>query len=352
MLNKKRFVRLRRLHGKIHDSVEEKKELYKLIRKIKTVADDAFILTLTPTHGNLGDHAIAMAEIELFQKHDICYTEVNNIQLSLLKKHNKLSAFNRKKIMLSGGGNLGSLWPEVETVVRSIIQQCPKSKILFLPNTVYYDSDSELKFEDSVKIYNSNHNVIICTREKTSYDFVVNHYNNVRLIPDMVLSMHPEYNNLKRNGCLICLRNDKEKTMDDNTYEQIVHNVKKVFDKRITYTDMVLNHTVMPNERKKELDKKIEEFLKAEIVITDRLHGMIFAAITGTPCIVFNSKSPKVKGCYEWIQNLEYIKFLDDPNKIEIIYNRLKGKTYFYNNDHLQHYYDELINIIKEMRDS
>ncbi len=45
-------------------------------------------------------------------------------------------------------------------------------------------------------------------------------------------------------------------------------------------------------DRMEELNSKFAEFLSSGLVITDRLHGMIFAAITGTPCIALDNKSP------------------------------------------------------------
>ena len=76
---------------------------------------------------------------------------------------------------------------------------------------------------------------------------------------------------------------------------------------------------------------------------------MIFCAITGTPCIVINSKSPKVRGCYEWIKDLEYIRFADSVSDIAAIYSEIPRKKHVYQNAHMQHYYDELIEVIKAL---
>ena len=43
---------------------------------------------------------------------------------------------------------------------------------------------------------------------------------------------------------------------------------------------------------------KLTEFASARLVITDRLHGLIFSAITNTPCIAFDNLSGKVHGTY------------------------------------------------------
>ena len=62
-------------------------------------------------------------------------------------------------------------------------------------------------------------------------------------------------------------------------------------------------------ERECELRKIFGSFKSAEIVITDRLHGLIFAAITETPCIVLQSNNHKIKATYEtWLRSYAHIK--------------------------------------------
>ena len=60
---------------------------------------------------------------------------------------------------------------------------------------------------------------------------------------------------------------------------------------------MCVKLPVLIKDRKIQIELKLKEFCSAELVVTDSLHAMIFCAITGTPCIVLNSKSPKLKGC-------------------------------------------------------
>ena len=44
---------------------------------------------------------------------------------------------------------------------------------------------------------------------------------------------------------------------------------------------------------------KFKDFQKSELVITDRLHGMIFCYITKTPCIVMPNNNHKILMTYE-----------------------------------------------------
>lgn len=115
----------------------------------------------------------------------------------------------------------------------------------------------------------------------------------------------------------------------------------------INRTDMKSKINVKGKERKMVIIEKIKQFSKYEIVITDRLHGMIFAAITGTPCIALSNYNYKVKGTYEWIKDLGYIKFTDDINEIPDLIQELKNiKNVKYDNLFAIKKYDQIIQCI------
>jgi pyruvyl transferase EpsI len=50
-----------------------------------------------------------------------------------------------------------------------------------------------------------------------------------------------------------------------------------------------------------------------KVVVTDRLHCMIFCAITQTPCVVLPNSNHKIKGTYEtWLSHLPHIAYMDE----------------------------------------
>ena len=70
---------------------------------------------------------------------------------------------------------------------------------------------------------------------------------------------------------------------------------------------------------------------KVEVVVTDRLHGMVFAAITGTPCVVIGNYNHKVKTCFNWFKDLGYIQFCNNVDEIEDALNKIDySKRYKY----------------------
>ena len=287
------------------------------VKKIKK--PKSIFLVLTPTHGNIGDQAIAFAEEKMLNKLNIPYIEVTDMELSKLKDNKFLSSMNGTTILFNGGGYLGTLWLSSENLLRDVIVNNKQSKIILFPNTIFYEKnefgDEELK--KSVEIYNNHPNLKIFARELTSYNFMKDVYKNVELVPDIVLSLDSMDYNFERQGCLLCLRNDCEKTLCDDSYKNILDIAHEKFSDKVFMTDMCVNYSISTENRENEVIKKMKEFSKAQLVITDRLHCMIFCALTNTPCIVVNSKSPKIKGCYKWIEKLEYIKMIDDLNYLE-----------------------------------
>lgn len=140
--------------------------------------------------------------------------------------------------------------------------------------------------------------------------------NDVRLVPDIVLSVQSEDDAAfaQRHGVLLCMRNDVEKTVSDSTRWMIERGAANI-DPEYVYTDTTIDCKYAPisQERGEQLVlDKWEEFKRARLVITDRLHGMIFSAITGTPCVALNNSNGKVGFEYEWLKELPYISFVDD----------------------------------------
>ena len=125
-----------------------------------------------------------------------------------------------------------------------------------------------------------------------------------------------------RDGVLLCFRDDQESTLSKAFILNIRKICKKTFTK-IALTDTVTNANISPSLRENALFEKWNEFAGAKLIITNRLHGMIFAAITNTPCIALDNSTHKIKYSYTWLENLNYIEFVDRIEDIEKAINKL-----------------------------
>ena len=74
---------------------------------------------------------------------------------------------------------------------------------------------------------------------------------------------------------------------------------------------------------------------------------MIFALLTGTPCIVFNNSNYKIKGVYKWIEKINYIKFYNEKEIDKDLNNLINLNNNHYNNNDLKNKYQPLIKEIK-----
>lgn len=341
---------LRLLHGKLHNA-NEKRKLRRVYQKKFRKNPQTVFLLMTPEHGNVGDQAIAKAETDFLRNSGINYIEITSRRLGEMKWANQLDVCNGFPILINGGGNLGTLWMDVENLQREIIQKNPKSSIYFLPNTIFYEENNwgQEELRKSIRIYNCHRSLRLYAREQRSYAFMKHIYRDVRLSPDMVLSLKKDDHPIERKGCLLCLRSDCEKTRTKDQEKIIRQQVAELFGTNVADTDMVVPDRVTVEQREAALQAKFIEFSGAELVITDRLHGMIFCAITGTPCIVVDSKSPKVRGCYEWIKHLDYIRFVDRPEDIIAEYREIPEGPHHYDNSHLTHYYQSLAEDIQSI---
>jgi len=322
----------------------------------ETYINSRIILIGTPVHGNLGDHAIAVAEKELFAEF-IPERQVIEIVMPIYRAFasNIKRYINEQDIIIvSGGGWLGTLWKHNEDIVRQIISSYPYNKIVILPQTIFfeYTEEGHKEKEISRKIYSAHTNLIFCLRDKASYDFVLNN-NFVKrpekclYIPDMVLALNLDTNNKNRDGVLLCFRADREKNMSFRDRRRIKEWLREKGEKTTFTTTVYLDDIPLKN-RQKTLDAKFKEFSSAKLVITDRLHGMLFAAVTGTPCIAFDNLTGKVKGVYEWIKYLNYIKVVDNEQEaIKYIDLLLKLDDCVFDNNKLKESFKCLISAIE-----
>ncbi|MBY0014443.1 polysaccharide pyruvyl transferase family protein [Paenibacillus typhae] len=317
----------------------------------------AIFVVGSPEHDNLGDHAITMAQMNFLKKAFPDYTLIEIVADRLTYNWKCLEQYSTRDdiFVLQGGGNFGIEYFREEEVRRRIITKFPNNKIILFPQTIYF-GDTELgrkEFKKTQSIYSAHRDLTLVAREKTSYELMKEGFkhNKVLLTPDIVMSLDITDPPRERSGVLMCIRADKESIFNEAQKKIINDSVSKAFD-QITYSDTCIIRYVSVEEREHELYSLWNQFKEAELVITDRLHGMIFAAITSTPCIALGNYNYKVVGSYEWIKHLGYIKFTNDISQIPELMDELsKIPAPRYNNDFSTKHYNQIIEAMSDNAD-
>lgn len=305
----------------------------------------------------MGDHAIAEEEKNFIREYFSDYGLYEIIMPLYNICQDKLKKIITPKdiIIISGGGWMGNLWLHNEITIRNIIKYYPNNKIIIFPQTIFYTDDDEGKKEcETTSEYISNHkNLILCLREKKSYEFAKNNYifkwnSKPLLCPDIVLFGSCKYikkvpsEEIKIN---VCLRKDCERIIENR--EKLIKNISKYG--YVNEVTTVVPRLVPLRNRAKELKESWKIFSSGTITITDRLHGMLFSVLNGTPCIVLDNKTGKVFGVLEWIKNTNMV--LTACTEEEVLRNipqALNLKECRYDRNILKKEFDKMSKEIKE----
>lgn len=346
MLNFRLKFRIRLYIRRFQPFVHFKKEL------LNSSQRKAYVF-LAADYGNLGDIAITYAQEKfLCDNSDYQVVEVPISQsiegLWFVKKNIKSSDI----VTIIGGGNMGDLYDQIEYIRQLTIHFFPNNKIISFPQTFDFSetSNGRKTLAKAVKVYNRHNNIHIFAREKTSYELMLQKYTKatISLVPDIVLSLDKSEPQWNRTGVVICMRNDAEKSLTREQNEYIIDTAKKHFDEISYYDTHIGRNNLSIYERKEELNKIWLAFRGAELVITDRLHGMIFSYITKTPCLVFSNNNHKIKESYVWIGNSGAITLISEFTE-ESVYDYFEKKIFNNNFVHLslREKYQTLIDAIR-----
>ena len=269
----------------------------------------------TPDHNNLGDLCIAEEEHAFLQNvfPGRIIMEVNVSELSEEKYKQLKEIGSTQTVFLHGGGNIGTIWPRQESVRRKVINTLKNNRIVIFPQSIWFSEDDggRRALAEATEIYKGE-NVLLCCREHASYRFAQEHFDcRSILLPDMALwELWQKPCSQERFGALTLLRNDKERKLSDADRAAIEAYLTKRF-RSIEVFDTVLHSVKVTRENRREkLDELIRRISSAECVVTDRLHGMILCAVTGTPCVAFGNSYHKVEASYDWLTSLGYIRFV------------------------------------------
>nr|WP_253956503.1 polysaccharide pyruvyl transferase family protein [Pediococcus pentosaceus] len=279
-----------------------------------------------PTNGNIGDQAIVYATYlflnELKPNYSILEVPYTDLNASLNTLRRNLAADTL--VILNGGGNLGDIYPSEEFNRWTTFRMLKQNKKILFPQSVSFKTNKEgLKMlKKSINSYEKSHKLNVFLRERKSFNFFKENYKNVdvNLVPDIVFSLENkiQVNDTEKSlGVLTLLRDDIEKSDYDlsNLFKAVTQKNKKL-TKSDTY---IPNIKINEKSREKLVLSKIEEISRYELVITDRLHGMILSYLAHTPVIVLENNNWKIKSTYQtWLKDASFVKLINsNPTYLE-----------------------------------
>ncbi|MBR6895416.1 polysaccharide pyruvyl transferase family protein [Lactococcus carnosus] len=283
---------------------------------------------------NLGDHAIAYAQYQyiietLIESKESSEFTVVEVPSRTPIRFVKNIVMPKDIFLYTGGGNLGTTYKMLDAIFLPIIKAYPNNSHLFFPQSfTFLENDSARRRTRIKAIFDkAGKNLTITARESKSKKLFEDYFdrNTIIFTPDivMMLDLASDYNNLSRKGIAMLMRGDGEKVLSESE-QSVLRDMLKVnhqVDFEVANDDLAV---VLPPDRDEVLKNLWASVAKHELVITDRLHGMIFAKITGTPCIAIDNQNSKIKMTYmDWLQDAKQIAFIDPRDSIQV--NQIVG---------------------------
>lgn len=279
------------------------------------------LVALAADYGNLGDVAITHAQMQLLRE---CFPERDVVPWLISRTLSDLKSWQAALgpddiITTVGGGNMGDLYDDIECLRQLIIRRFPDHRIISFPQSVSFSRSiaGAIALRSAQRVYGSHRKLTLIARDPDSLHLLQSIFPtcHIEISPDVVLSLDQVRNDHVREGIVMTLRADAEQGLNENDRQSITTTLEKLGP--ITVRDTHVGSPELPlAEGLAQLKEIWLAFSSSKLVVTDRLHGMIFCVITGTPCLAIDSSNAKVSRFYRaWLQDIGHVRLLStcDP---------------------------------------
>lgn len=266
-----------------------------------------------PVYGNVGDLLI-LKGTEKFLKDN----QVNVVQIASIYNFNARIKPN-DVLLFQGGGNFGDLYPLHQMHRESLISKHRSNRVIVLPQSIFFES--KVAFDKCASVLSLHPDLHLLVRDEDSLKSASQMTKHCYLMPDMAHQLYSPNVKPENSGKhLLFQRLDKESAAGKvdqvwhtkTDWDLLIANELKTIDlfRRLLRKSAKLNMDWLVMRMwlvyKNLLISKAEKlFLKHDFVITDRLHGHIFASLLNTPnCVLDNSYG----------KNLNYVKAWTHPS--------------------------------------
>ncbi len=308
----------------------KKKELREMIAN--TNSPHIFFFS-TPVHSNLGDQAQFMCWLRLFKewypKHKVICIPARYREFCTLRDIRSVITPD-DKIFIHSGYLIFDPHPELPFIL-DVVRAFYDYPITILPQTV--NLMGEWYQQVVARQFNAHQNLTLICRDEVSFEKAKDLFPKVmlKLMPDVVTSLIGDkdfqYNRMKRDGIMICVRNDGEKLYTEEEIDSLKNRFKGI---RVSQSDTTITASMWKWEKEREalIRKILSEFAQYQVIITDRYHGTIFSQVVNTPVIVLSSTDHKLSSGVKWFPKEyfgEKVYFASDLDKAYELARSLLG---------------------------
>lgn len=284
------------------------------------------IVALAADYGNLGDVALtralvqfAAAHLPMHRPYLLCagrvFPDLKGVAAA---------ATPGDVVAIIGGGNLGDLYPDLEEARLRVVRAFPRQRIVCFPQSIgFADSAAGRRaLARSRRVYASHPQLTLFARDAESEQAMRQAFpeTKVAAAPDTVLSMSAPQGAARDIPLMVCLRRDKEAALDASRHSAILAALTAREPGALVTDTTVGGARLDFPSYDRHLEGLLSHFSRARCVVTDRLHGLIFAVITGTPCVVIENNNHKIRSLVAtWLRGVPSIRLLTNPDAAAVL---------------------------------
>lgn len=264
-----------------------------------------------PNYGNVGDSAIWLGQLSYLQTYrKDC--QVIWVSDAGLRHWPALPEFPAGTvILLSGGGNLGDVWPVHQVHRERVIRHYVNHRIIQLPQSIHFQSAAnQRRCED---VFTAHPDLILLARDLESLGLASRlNRGRAHLCPDMALALgRLNRSDTPRHACVALLRKDKESVLvaEDTDVSEAGFDLR-VTDwctEPVTLAQRLERLLSRYPQRGRRLRPPLYRLLARErvrrgcrllqsgrCVITDRLHAHLLCTLLEIPHVVLDNSYRKI----------------------------------------------------------
>jgi pyruvyl transferase EpsO len=285
------------------------------LRPLVAGADRVALLDF-PNHANVGDSLIWLGELACLRELGIrrlCYTADHGTYWPATLANR----IGNGAILLSGGGNLGDLYPHHQRLRESVVREFPNNPIIQLPQSIHFQRPEALARARAA--FAAHPRFVLLARDTASLAIARDELRvaDCRLCPDMAFGLGPLSRPVPPTRPVVrLLRADAEARP---TTGRAAANVVDWLEESPTWLTRwnlflswrlnlhrrtlgwlrgPLSATYAPLARQR-LDRGCRLLAAGEKVVTDRLHGHILCLLLGIPHDLMDNSYGKLRNFHE-----------------------------------------------------
>jgi exopolysaccharide biosynthesis predicted pyruvyltransferase EpsI len=213
-------------------------------------------------------------------------------------------------VLLHGGGNLGDLWPGHQALRERVVRELPDRRVVQLPQSVHFEDGAHA--ERARDVFAAHDDLHLLLRDSLSMQKAADLFPGVpaTFCPDMALGWEAPSGKSAGEEVLVIARADHEAASDLGAVDHAW--VDGARTRRTDWTDwnagrvrraqwqllnrlgsltlIRLNHANIANA--------VTLYGTSRVVVSDRLHAHVLAALLGTPHVVLDNSYRKVSTIY------------------------------------------------------